>query len=488
MKSLLLDLRSGLALLVLLFASALLVQYNASGVMNSDFHWHLINGNWILDHLQLPTADELSWTMNGKPYRLTQWGGEVLVAEAFRLGGPDGVRILVSAVAAGLFLVLYGVVRPHFTNALMAFGLTAALSAGSVLTMYGRPQVFSFLLFGLLIYLVDRWISTRKALYLAFIPFALALWANLHGGFPMGLLYLGVVATAILVQGYVQHDVKSAARIALPILAAGLVAMLFIGANPYGFDVWKSVFEIASSSVTRSKLIHEWRSPALSDLYGGQLVILIAATVAAAGFSRCRLSLRDVVIFLSFFLIAYDAQRNMPYFVMVMLPIIARLAAQTPMMDKLASQLPPSLSYRRQALILACAIPLLFVARLGLNGYGEKEERRFFATDAINYLVANGRTSRVMHDFNFGGYIAFHHPQVKVFADSRFDLYGDEFVMDFTRAMNGAPGYGDFIEKWRPETIMLPNGSPLGSLLTATGQYREGFVGQTQTVLLRQQP
>ena len=93
-----------------------------------------------------------------------------------------------------------------------------------------------------------------------------------------------------------------------------------------------------------------------------------------------------------------------------------------------------------------------------------------------------------MHDFNFGGYIAFHHPQVKVFADSRFDLYGDDFVIDFTRAMNGAPGYGDFIEKWRPETIMVPNGSPLGSLLTATGRYQEGFVGQTQTVLLRQQP
>jgi|JI8StandDraft_1071087.scaffolds.fasta_scaffold04664_5 hypothetical protein len=264
--------------------------------------------------------------------------------------------------------------------------------------------------------------------------------------------------------------------------------MLFIGANPYGFEVWKSVFEIASSSVTRSKLIHEWRSPALSDLYGGQLVILIAATVAAAGFSRCRLSLRDVVIFLCFFLIAYDAQRNMPYFVMAMLPIIARLAAQTPMMDRLASQLPPVLSYRRQALILACAIPLLFVARLGLSGYGAKEEQRFFATDAINYMVANGRTARVMHDFNFGGYIAFHHPQVKVFADSRFDLYGDDFVMDFTRTMNGAPGYGDFIEKWRPETIMVPNGSPLGSLLTATGRYQEGFVGQTQTVLLRQQP
>ena len=70
--------------------------------------------------------------------------------------------------------------------------------------------------------------------------------------------------------------------------------MLFIGANPYGFEVWKSVFEIASSSVTRSKLIHEWRSPALSDLYGGQLVILIAATVAAAGFSRCRLDRKSV--------------------------------------------------------------------------------------------------------------------------------------------------------------------------------------------------
>ena len=271
------------------------------------------------------------------------------------------------------------------------------------------------------------------------------------------------------------------------VIYPGSVTSIFVGREK-SMEATRRAMDSDRKIILATQRNAEITIPALSDLYGGQLVILIASTVAAAGFSRCRLSLRDVVIFLCFFLIAYDAQRNMPYFVMAMLPIIARLAAQTPMMDRLSAQLPPALSYRRQAIILACAIPLLFVSRLGLNGYGAKEEQRFFATDAINYMVANGRTARVMHDFNFGGYIAFHHPQVKVFADSRFDLYGDDFVMEFTRAMNGAPGSGDFIDKWRPETIMVPNGSPLGSLLTATGRYQEGFVGQTQTVLLRQQP
>lgn len=46
-----------------------------------------------------------------------------------------------------------------------------------------------------------------------------------------------------------------------------------------------------------------------------------------------------------------------------------------------------------------------------------------------------------MHDFNFGGYIAFHHPQVKVFADSRFDLYGDKFVI----RMRGKPRPSDLV-------------------------------------------
>ena len=140
-----------------------------------------------------------------------------------------------------------------------------------------------------------------------------------------------------------------------------------------------------------------------------------------------------------------------------------------------------------EILILALEGPYLRLRRPWPYCLGHLDDQQPGLHDEL-YLDAGGHTAHVMHDFNFGGYIAFHHPQVKVFADSRFDLYGDKFVMDFTRAMNGAPGYGDFIAKWRPETIMLPNGSPLGSLLTATGQYREGFVGQTQTVLLRQHP
>ncbi len=187
-------------------------------------------------------------------------------------------------------------------------------------------------------------------------------------------------------------------------------------------------------------------------------------------------------------MLAYDAQRNMPYFVMAMLPIIARLAAATPLVDQFSTQAPAALSVRQQLITLVCALPVLYAAHVGMAGYGAKEERRFFAVDAIDYVVANGRTSRLMHDFNFGGYLAFHHPEVKVFSDSRFDLYGDEFVTEFTKAMNGSPGYLDFIEKWRPETVMIANQSPLKSLLTESGRYAVGFVGQSQTVLLRRQP
>ncbi len=296
------DFRSGLALLLFLFAGALFVQYNASGVMNSDFHWHLLNGNWILDHLQLPPTDTLSWTMEGKPYRLTQWGGEALMAEVHRLGGLSGLRIMVAAVASSLMLLLYCVVRPRFDNRLVAFGFAAALSAGCVLTMYGRPQIFSFLLFGLYVFIIDRWLDTRKPLYLALLPIGMLAWANLHGGFPMGILYLGVVTVAISAQGYLQREFRKTLAVTVPIVLAGGVTLLATAANPYGFDVWKSVFEIAASSVTKSKVIHEWRSPALGDLYGGQLVILITTLVAAAGFSRRRLSLEDVVIFVGFFL------------------------------------------------------------------------------------------------------------------------------------------------------------------------------------------
>jgi hypothetical protein len=52
-----------------------------------------------------------------------------------------------------------------------------------------RPQTFSLLLFVLLYAALD--FSERRRRLLLFAPLIMALWSNLHGGFPIGLVLIG---------------------------------------------------------------------------------------------------------------------------------------------------------------------------------------------------------------------------------------------------------------------------------------------------------
>lgn len=65
----------------------------ASGVTDPDYYWHVLYGEWILDHKALPTTDFWSWTNFGKPYVLTQWLGEVAMGMANQLGALRYVSI-----------------------------------------------------------------------------------------------------------------------------------------------------------------------------------------------------------------------------------------------------------------------------------------------------------------------------------------------------------------------------------------------------------
>jgi hypothetical protein len=219
-----------LAVWVGLGAYALLLVVGNDLLNDPDTYWQITIGQWILDHHAFPRTDVYSFTMNGQAWISTQWLAQVLFALAYGFAGWAGPVILASAAAA-------------LALALMARFLSARLSRMTVLVLVSaammlmashllaRPHLLAMpVMVAWVAGLVDA--MDRKGAPSFWLLPLMALWANLHGGFVLGLALIGPIALDAI-----WHASKPEQRAVLLRWALFCVAALAASCiTPYGWE------------------------------------------------------------------------------------------------------------------------------------------------------------------------------------------------------------------------------------------------------------
>src|SRR5262249_10848022 len=146
-------------------------------------------GNWILAHGRVPDVDFYSFTFTGQPWIAKEWLSQVLLASAYDVGGWGGGGVPGAAAFAVPLAVL---LRPLLRNrgllpALMFAGTAVVLMAPHFLA---RPHALAFPLMLLWVGGLVRAVEERRAPQ-PILLLAMLLWANLHGGFTLGLMLGG---------------------------------------------------------------------------------------------------------------------------------------------------------------------------------------------------------------------------------------------------------------------------------------------------------
>ncbi len=117
-------------------------------VGDGDPWWHLRTGQWILEHGAIPRIDPFSHTAEG-PWRYTEAAAQVLYALAHRVLGEGSLTIVHAVLAGVLACALALATRAKPGAALAATGLAAAASHSA---MSAKPQIFSYILFALILH------------------------------------------------------------------------------------------------------------------------------------------------------------------------------------------------------------------------------------------------------------------------------------------------------------------------------------------------
>ena len=73
----------------------------------------------------------------------------------------------------------------------------------------------------------------------------MAVWANLHGGYAVGLAYLWVSVGFVAADAYMTHRHEDFKRTILPLALAALAGTVATLANPYGLGAWQYAIDIA---------------------------------------------------------------------------------------------------------------------------------------------------------------------------------------------------------------------------------------------------
>ena len=214
------------------------------------FGWHLSSGEWISENQQIPHQDH--FLEESKPWVNNQWLADLLLFKIFSTTGFPGLHLLALAcfLITYVFLISRLLLKNQIPPAVLSFVVFLTTLQASV-QWFLRPVIFSFLFFALLYsFLVGLKEDAKLKLKdQAFILILFAIWANIHPGFLMGILLIGIFIFSAFLEGK-----KLAPGIRLLIIS--MIAML---ANPYFLELPKSLFALTGSDYFMN-LNAEWLS------------------------------------------------------------------------------------------------------------------------------------------------------------------------------------------------------------------------------------
>lgn len=399
--------------LVAFVAFAVTFAASARVLGDPDTLLHVAVGRWILAHGAVPSEDVFSYSAAGSPWVVHEWASEVVLAALYDAFGWAGlVAATASCFAATMAILARALTRRlAVEHALIGVAFAAGLCYAHLLA---RPHVLAWPLLVAWTVLMGRAKDEGRAPapYAALVMLA---WANLHGGFVVGLGLLGFFAAEAIFEA---SDGPAAKKAALHWGAFAILALAASLATPNGIAGWLLPFHLLRMDFALSTIL-EWRSVDFQSpqpLEPWLMLVLFGAFTLGLRLPVTRLALLLVLLHM-----ALQHQRNAELLGFVS-PLIAA-PALAPQLRALATDKGGGRLAARIAAIGLLVIGLGFaVYDLGWARVAPPPAPR----SAMEYVKAQGIDGPVFNDANFGDYLIF--LGVAPFVDGRADLYGDAFL------------------------------------------------------------
>lgn len=448
-----------------------------------DYWWHLRTGQWILENGRVPATDFYSHTAFGRLWVTHEWLTEVLMAAIQGSTGYVGNVLLWAAMSLAVGGLVYATCRLRGIGpmggtflSLLALGLTFG-------TSNVRPSGVTTLLLALSAYLLTCYRLGAYRLIWA-LPPLLLLWANLHGGYAIGLVLLATTFAGELLDRWAG---RPAAPLG-PLAVAGLLSGVAVLINPNGLEAILYPLSYTRGNASL-QLVLEWQSPNFKEPY---FWILAATLIGAGALGMAQAPLRwsDTLWFALFSFLALQSIRHVALFAVVVTPLIAaRLAAVWPRLQQPVrhSGLVP-LAALWASVLLGTYAMFAGAARQGwpLQVSRQPSTAGFPAASAQFLREHPEVQGNLFNHYAWGGYLIYTlWPERRVFVDGRADPYGDQLLRDYAQIDAAAPTWRSLLGKYGVRVVVIPRETPLDGVLSRDDEWQEAFSARDERVYVR---
>ncbi|HXV42621.1 MAG TPA: hypothetical protein VEC96_06130 [Anaerolineae bacterium] len=469
---------------------------------DTDTWWHLRSGQYIVENGNIPTTDPFSYTKAGQPWIDHGWLAQIFWYGLFALGGWFGLSLGLALLVTVTFWLVWQITPGNLY--LRAFVMVLGAITSAVIWV-ARPQMVSFLLAGLVLFLLEKYKREGRRWIYAF-PVIMLLWVNIHGGYAIAFMLLGVYIVGETFNRLTGHDedpVLSWQQIRT-LLILGLLAFALVVVNPHGWQMWLYPFRTVGIGALRD-FIQEWRSPDFHLSLTWAFLAMILLSLAALGRSPRRADWTDLAMLGLWTFWGLFAARNIGLYGLLTIPALARYAdaawgqylpgeRKGNLRELVGTERVPrvptsSLSLTRLNWILLSLVVVAALVKIGvaLNPQEAiKAEQDSLPAKAVQFIQENKPTGPLFNSYNWGGYLIFKlWPDYPVYIDGRTDLYDDAFIRRYLDVVAGGEGWQQTLDEDGINLVLIESGSTLARFLKGDSAWSILYQDEMATVFAR---
>src|SRR5688572_1602255 len=225
------------------------------GSTDPDYWWHVRTGQYIVETGTLPRADIYSYTVPDRAWVTHEWLTEILLYVVQQRFGYVGNVVLFGLLGALTALAVYATCRVRGLGEPAAAMLMLWASGIGMASANVRPQIVTTLLLAVCALLLTLYLRGQTRALWPF-PLLMALWVNLHGGYVIGLVLLGLTVVGQGAAWVLGRPVAPLRPLVLIAFLSGAATLI----SPHGLEAIWYPFSYVGSENPSMRYIAEWQS------------------------------------------------------------------------------------------------------------------------------------------------------------------------------------------------------------------------------------
>jgi len=461
---------------------------------DGDTGWHVRTGEWILSHGRVPDKDLFSYTRTGHTWFAWEWLWDVIFAWLHQHWGLAAVVVGSALIICLTSTLVFRLTLRKSGNPLIAMALTFLVMASSSIHFLARPHLVT-LLFTVVFYtILERARENRSARLLWWLPVLTVLWTNLHGGWFLGVVLIGVYGGGELASGLFDGGPGAwlaAVKRTLPY--AGIASLCLAGSlvGPYTYHLHVHIWEYLTDSFQREH-IQEMLPISFQNPAARYFEILLLMGGGACVWHARRKRFTECLLLVFFAHVGLLAARNVPIFGIVAAPIVALAvvewfqtlegAAVSGWLRGLAlalhgmgDSIGEMEGVWRTHLVSIAAVALitaLLYAPSPPENFRARFDAKEFPTKAVASLGDAAATSRIFTSDQWGDFLIYKlYPKSQVFIDGRSDFYGSKFVQKYLDIVNVKYTWQRQLNDYGVDTVLLQTDAALAGALKESSRW-----------------